>query len=416
MKRNKLFSRSLLILFLSSNLFTNCTVDENNLDKKNLNTSNSSAITSEEPSDNTTYYIKNVYSEKYLGFETNNSDKGAEVQQWSYNGEKNQQWVFKFNGYSYRIINAYSGKAMEVSNYSTNNGALIQQWDYIGHDFQNFVLEGSASEGYKMKVAATNKLVEVADWSTEDGGKIHQWRDRNKKTQKWEFIKVENFIDTNDDTYNLSDFQIESSSHLESTTSKTTTTWDNDDDEILGTEWYFITNGDYYLKSAEYDGKRTEFKEKSGNESSLSTTKVFKYEASIDNIPENGVTIAQVHNRFKDSDDYKTQRPYLRVYVEEGAINVKETTNNLTEDSGTYYTAHGPEYTKNSKFKVQITTGNEKVNVKIETTSGTLDEDFTPNTDVDSWDDYQDYFYLKAGVYTEGYDTKPVIRFYSLEK
>ena len=139
--------------------------------------------------------------------------------------------------------------------------------------------------------------------------------------------------------------------------------------------------------------------------------KTLKYEASVTDIPENGVTIAQLHNRGSG-----VKRPYIRVFIDnDRKIKIKETTNDLTNSSGQWDETPDEDtlpYTAGDKFKVQLTVDNGTLNVKVETNDGTLEQDFTPNV---TNNDYDDTYYFKAGVYTEGDDTEPVIRFYSFE-
>lgn len=220
-------------------------------------------------------------------------------------------------------------------------------------------------------------------------------------------------ISTNDGSFDLNGYDIESSSHLSSSSDTKTTTEDNDDFSTFD-EYYELRGGDYYLKSAEREGKRTEWKE--STQRALTSSRTMKYEAEVNNIPENGVTIAQVHNRGG------VNRPYIRVYIEDGYIHIKETTNDLEDSKGEYNTYPEDDedsnnrddipYRAGDKFKVQMVMGNGRVNVKIETASDSYEVDLTPSTLPSS---YRSHFYFKAGVYTEGDNTEPEIRFYSFE-
>lgn len=220
-------------------------------------------------------------------------------------------------------------------------------------------------------------------------------------------------ISTNDGTYDLSGYDIESSSHLISSTSKTTTTEPDATDTSVFSDYFYKSSGYYHLKSAPYDGKRTEWKE--STERPLTSSKTLKYEAKVTRIPENGVTIAQVHNRGG------VNRPYIRVYIEDDHIHIKETTNSLTNSTGTYKTYPEDDengntddiaYNEGDKFKVQMKMGSGKVNIMIETSSYSYEVNLTPSILPSS---YKEDFYFKAGVYTEGNNTEPVIRFYSFE-
>ena len=429
-----------VLLFTGISIFS-CTKEES-LEEDILISSTSSFAT---PDTGNIYSIQSFESGRTLDIQGRSNLDGANLQLWGVNintPPSHRQWeiIGTDSGYV-RLRGVDSGKSLEVTDGSNSNEANVQQSAYVGTTHQQWEIISVGDGYFRLKNRDSGKSL-TASGGTSNGSNVTQFSYNGSDNQKWFFTKLgestesdlpsseevsdpvnededdnsssndNSFITTNDGVFNLETYQIESSSHLSSPTDRKTTSWSygsSDIDEIFGTEWYYVNNGDYYLKSASNDGKRTELKEDQGYESSLNSIKRLTYEASVDDIPEHGVTIGQVHNRGG------VRRPYLRVYIEDGRIEVKETTNDLTNSSGTYYTAVGPRYIENSKFKVQITTVSGRVNVKVETSEGTLDEDFTPNKSVDGWSDYQNDFYLKAGVYTEGNDTEPEMRIYSFE-
>ena len=201
-------------------------------------------------------------------------------------------------------------------------------------------------------------------------------------------------------TFNLEDFQIETSwlsgENSTSTTSFTATSKDNED-------WYDKVGNTYWLKSLETDGNRTEWKEYPGKEASLSTYKKMEYKAIVEDIPENGVTIAQVHNRGG------VNRPLLRVYIDDDRyIKIKVTSTDPSASSSSYDVYEGPFYREGTDFTVRVLTQSGRVSINVITTNGSMSETITPSGD---WDDWDDSYYLKAGVYTEGDDTNPKITF-----
>ena len=407
---------------LTSSLFVGCSTENEELTIDNELHSNSSSLAI--PTIGKVYTISNLKSGRTLDIQGASNSDEANLQLWGTDintSATNRQWeiINGSDGYI-RLKGVDSGKVLQTES-NTSNGENVYQYEYNELAWQEWELTDVGDGYYSIINRNSDKALRAT--GTNNGSNVEVWKWKNWKSQKWFFTEIgdlntppTSFIDTNDGTFNLNDFQIESSSHLSSSTSTTTTSWSFNDQDILGSEWYYLSNNDYYLKSAPYKGKRTELKEYPGIESSLNTDKVLTYEASVEDISENGITIAQVHNRFKESDDYKSRRPLLRVYIEDGKIRIKKTSNDLTNSSGSYDPVTiGPSISEGSKFKVQLTTGNEKVNVKVETNNDTLDEDFTPYTG-GNYNDYKNYFYFKAGVYTEGYDSEPKITFYSFEK
>ena len=175
-------------------------------------------------------------------------------------------------------------------------------------------------------------------------------------------------------------------------------------------EWMYVNStGTVTMKCLAEDSHRTELKERKGEEASLSIYKEMLYTSILTNIPEHGVTIAQIHNRGGVS------RPWIRVYVHsDKTIRIKATETTPDENNSTYTTYIGPEYISGDELSVSIETKDGNAYFEIETAGTTFNEILTPSED---WDDFSDSYYLKAGVYTEGDDTEPQMEFssFSLE-
>lgn len=371
------------------------------------------------------YTITCVKNGRTLDIANKSNSNGANLQVWGTNsntGSTHRQWeIISTDGDYVRLKGVDSGKCLEVSGGSNVNKANVQQWTYQATTHQQWEILSVGSDNYRLKNRDSGKSLRVG--GTANGTNADQYSYKGWSSQKFYFTQVGEapgeeeesggLISTIDGSFDLNDFVIESSSHNSSSDDTSTDSWPYNNHD-LSSSWYRLSGGDYYLTCDKYEGKRTEWKEDSGYERSLSTSKVMKYEASLTNIPGDGVTVAQMHNRYSSGSE-KSRRPLLRVYIEDGKIRVKKTNNDLTNTSGSYDSeVVGPSYSEGSKFKVQLTTGSGKVNVKIETSSGTLDQDFSPYTG-GNYSDYDDKFYFKAGVYTEGHDVSPTMRFYSFE-
>ena len=169
------------------------------------------------------------------------------------------------------------------------------------------------------------------------------------------------------------------------------------------------SDGRVMIKCLAEDGQRTELKEDFGDEAALYQYKKMKFTGKLTNIPSHGVTIAQIHNR---GDNVK--RPWIRVYVDsDRSIKIKETETNPTGSSSEYSTFTGPDYNQGSDLTVTIWTGpsgKEKAKIKIQTGGDSWTKNLTASSD---WDSNSDTFYLKAGVYTEGSDKEPVMKYSS---
>ena len=162
------------------------------------------------------------------------------------------------------------------------------------------------------------------------------------------------------------------------------------------------------IKCRAGDGHRSELKEDSGDEAGLNTYKKMSFKGKLSSIPSNGVTIAQIHNRGSN-----VKRPWLRVYVDkDDKIKVKETETNPTGSSSSYSTYTGPSYTEGNDMEVTIWTGlsgQTKAKITVKTGGQTWTKNnIKPSSD---WNSKSSSYYLKAGVYTEGDDKQPQMRY-----
>ena len=184
-----------------------------------------------------------------------------------------------------------------------------------------------------------------------------------------------------------------------------------DAEDVDGEDWMDVYNsGIVMMKCLAGESHRTELKERSGVEASLETYKKMSYTSTLTSVPNHGVTIAQIHNRTSG-----IKRPWIRVYVDaDRYIRIKETLTTpwQTSDEGgsTYYTWTGPKYTSGNVFSVSITIENGEANFAIQTNGELHETTLSPDSD---WDAYNNGYYLKAGVYTEGEDKQPQMKFSS---
>ena len=155
------------------------------------------------------------------------------------------------------------------------------------------------------------------------------------------------------------------------------------------------------------DSHRTELKENTGDETALDHYKKMEFTAKFTNIPENGVTIAQIHNRGTD-----VKRPWIRLYIDNNKlIKIKETETNPTGSNSDYTTYTGPEYTENQEVIITFITGendDKKAEISVELEEITWSQTLFPN---EAWNSKSDTYYLKAGVYTEGHDKTPKVEY-----
>ncbi|MFN3404760.1 MAG: RICIN domain-containing protein [Cytophagaceae bacterium] len=137
------------------------------------------------------YYLQNRHSGLYMDVSGSGTTDGANVHQWAYHGNANQQFNFTHLGNGvYRITAVHSGKALDVAGVSSNDGANIQQWSYGGGANQQFIVQSTGDGYYRLIASHSRKIVEVGGWSTSSGGNIQQWSSAGQTSGQWRLVPV----------------------------------------------------------------------------------------------------------------------------------------------------------------------------------------------------------------------------------
>ncbi|WP_199925561.1 cellulase family glycosylhydrolase [Paenibacillus bouchesdurhonensis] len=183
------------------------------------------------------YKISAQHSGKNLDVEGGSTTDGANVQQWSDNGNAHQHWkaIEVGDGY-YKLIAQSSGKALEVAGGSTSDGANVQQWTDNGSPNQNWEIIEAGDGYYKLISQASGKALDVIGGHTHDGANVQQWTDNGNAQQKWKFTQVDTVSDT---TAPTAPTDLQSSSK---TSTSVSLTWTASTDDV-GVTIYDIYNG-----------------------------------------------------------------------------------------------------------------------------------------------------------------------------
>lgn len=142
------------------------------------------------PQTGVNYMITNKNSGKLLEVAGASTADGANVQQWTNNGNNCQRWRLEdAGGGYYRIVNVNSGKLLEVANASTADGANVQQWPNNGNYCQQWKLNSLGNGFYTISNRNSGKLLEVANAGTADGANVRQWPSNGHACQTWKFVQ-----------------------------------------------------------------------------------------------------------------------------------------------------------------------------------------------------------------------------------
>ncbi len=149
------------------------------------------------------YFIKNKLSGLYLDVENGSSEDGANIRQWSGNGDKAQAFKIESagNGYYYLKTGASNYKScLDVYEGSAENGANITQWNCWNGQMQQFKIVENTDDTYSFLSRASSdvRALDVYENSKEAGANIDQWEYWGGDGQKF---TLENFDSLQGDYY-----------------------------------------------------------------------------------------------------------------------------------------------------------------------------------------------------------------------
>ena len=138
------------------------------------------------------YRIKNVNSGLYMQIEGGAAENGANVQQWGTNGTSvHDIWKFyNSEGGYYNIVSAVGDGGtyvLDVAGKKTANGTNVDIYKYSNGINQQFMLTANGDGSYKIrtKVSENKSVVEIADASNASGANVQQWEVNGANCQDW---------------------------------------------------------------------------------------------------------------------------------------------------------------------------------------------------------------------------------------
>ncbi len=142
-----------------------------------------------------TYKLIARHSGKAMEAYNSGTGNGTQIDQWTYGGGANQQWIVSGTGNGdHKIIGVQSGKSLDIdySSGGTANGTKVQLWDYWNGPSQQFRFAATDSGYYRITPnCATGSCLDVAGISTSDGAAVHLWQWLNGNNQQWLFQPVD---------------------------------------------------------------------------------------------------------------------------------------------------------------------------------------------------------------------------------
>jgi hypothetical protein len=130
--------------------------------------------------------ITNEETGKVLDVAGWSREDGANVQQWSFAGQRNQRWdVIDVGRGDVAIVSQNSGRVLDVSGFSTSSGGNVQQFRWSGQDNQRWRIESTGRGTVRIINVNSRKCLDVTRKNKDDGANIHQWDCNDDRSQQW---------------------------------------------------------------------------------------------------------------------------------------------------------------------------------------------------------------------------------------
>ena len=130
--------------------------------------------------------IMNRHSDKALDVTEQGMQDGANIQQWGYADQANQNWdVIDLGNNEVAIISRHSGRALTVQGGRDNNGANIIQRGWNDNPQQRWRLEQTGGDYYRIVSVDNGKCLDVTEQGRQDGANIQLWDYANQANQQW---------------------------------------------------------------------------------------------------------------------------------------------------------------------------------------------------------------------------------------
>ncbi|MBQ8798463.1 MAG: endo-1,4-beta-xylanase [Lachnospiraceae bacterium] len=139
----------------------------------------------------TKYKLTNRNSGKVLDVQYGSKDNGANVLQYTDEGNANQKWYLIPTGDGYYTIkNAYTEKLVDVSGKSKENGGDVIQYQSNGGTNQQWKIEATDNGYYRLINRNSGLALDVSGKSTADNGDVIQWAYNGGTNQQWKIEAV----------------------------------------------------------------------------------------------------------------------------------------------------------------------------------------------------------------------------------
>ena len=138
-----------------------------------------------------TYRIANRLTGKPFGVSGASTANGAQIVQWTDDGDPDQQWtLLDAGGGWYNLVDVNSGLALDDTNGSTANGNKMQQWALgTGNSNQQWQINSLGNGYYSITNRTSGLVLDLTGGGIGDGVNIQQWAyGAGNFNQQWQLI------------------------------------------------------------------------------------------------------------------------------------------------------------------------------------------------------------------------------------
>lgn len=137
------------------------------------------------------YYTIAASNGRVLEVADFNTENGASVRLWSYEGQPWQQWQFEESGEGeYRIKNRFTGKVMDLALSGVTNGTWVHQWSRTSGAAQRWQIVESGGGKVKLRNVLADKVLDLVGMRVENGTQAQIWQDVAGENQLWRLEPV----------------------------------------------------------------------------------------------------------------------------------------------------------------------------------------------------------------------------------
>ena len=124
------------------------------------------------------FYLIKAPNGKVLEVKNFNTENGASVRLWSYEGQPWQQWQFVEAGEGeYRIKNRFTGKVMDLAMSGVCNGTWVHQWSQTAGAGQRWQLVDAGGGKVKLRNVLADKVIDLVGMRVDNGTQAQIWQD-----------------------------------------------------------------------------------------------------------------------------------------------------------------------------------------------------------------------------------------------